>query len=290
MDNNYYNPKPIEQLTFTDNGMFQAVLHEPDICAELVERLLHIQVGHIEYPELEKQIKPYYTTKGVRLDVYLKDSDKIIDIEMQSYQQKALGKRTRYYQSMIDIDAIMKGEPYKNLKDSYILFICKTDPFMTENEKGYGLPCYTFKNICIENGDVDLDDKSIKVIYNASAYEQEKNERIRKFLKYVSTNEPGEDDFTKRLSATVEMIKENDKFRSDYAAMNLHDYDITTMAKEAGIEEGREQGLAEGERNNAIENAINALRMKLSPEQVSQITRLPLCEVIELKEKLFVKA
>ncbi|MBO4629153.1 MAG: Rpn family recombination-promoting nuclease/putative transposase, partial [Treponema sp.] len=165
MENNYYNPKPIEQLTFTDNGMFQAVLHEPDICAELVERLLHIQVGHIEYPELEKQIKPYYTTKGVRLDVYLKDSDKIIDIEMQSYQQKALGKRTRYYQSMIDIDAIMKGEPYKNLKDSYILFICKTDPFVTENEKGYGLPCYTFKNICMENSDVDLDDKSIKVIY-----------------------------------------------------------------------------------------------------------------------------
>ena len=193
MENNYYNPKPIEQLTFTDNGMFQAVLHEPDICAELVERLLHIRVGHIEYPELEKQIKPYYTTKGVRLDVYL--------------------------------------------KESYILFICKTDPFMNENEKGYGLPCYTFKNICMENSDVDLDDKSIKVIYNASAYELEKNEKIRRFLKYVSTNEPGEDAFTKRLSATVEMIKENDKFRSDYAAMNLHDYDITTMAKEAGIEE-----------------------------------------------------
>ena len=57
MENNYYNPKPIEQLTFTDNGMFQAVLHEPDICAELVERLLHIPVGHVEYPELEKQIK-----------------------------------------------------------------------------------------------------------------------------------------------------------------------------------------------------------------------------------------
>ena len=111
----------------------------------------------------------FTTTKGVRLDVYLKDSDKIIDIEMQSYQQKALGKRTRYYQSMIDIDAIMKGEPYKNLKESYILFICKTDPFKNENEKAYGLPCYTFKNICEENPEVNLNDKSLKVIYNASA-------------------------------------------------------------------------------------------------------------------------
>ena len=287
MENNYYNPKPIEQLTFTDNGMFQAVLHEPDICAELVERLLHIPVGHVEYPELEKQIKPYYTTKGVRLDVYLKDSDRIIDIEMQSYQQKALGKRTRYYQSMIDIDAIMKGEPYKNLKESYILFICKTDPFIDDNQNNYGLPCYTFKNICMENSDVDLDDKSIKVIYNASAYEQEKNDRIRKFLKYVSTNEPGEDDFTKRLSATVEMIKENDKFRSDYAAMNLHDYDITTMAKEAGIEEGREQGRAEGIEEARIESAKNLIRMEVNThEQIAKATNLPLKKVQELAEEI----
>ena len=61
--------KTIDELTFTDNGMFQAVMHEPDICAELVERLLHVKVKKISYPKLEKQIAPFYTTKGVRLDV-----------------------------------------------------------------------------------------------------------------------------------------------------------------------------------------------------------------------------
>ena len=127
----------------------------------------------------------------------------------------------------------------------------------------------------MENSDVDLDDKSLKVIYNASAYELEKNDKIRKFLKYVSTNEPGEDDFNKRLSATVEMIKENDKFRSDYAAMNLHDYDITTMAKEAGIEEAR------------IEAAKNLLRMKLGThEQIAQAQGLPLEKVLELADEV----
>ena len=45
-----YHHKPIEELTFTDDGMFQAVLHEPDICAELIERLLHIRVHHVDYP------------------------------------------------------------------------------------------------------------------------------------------------------------------------------------------------------------------------------------------------
>ena len=118
-----YHRKTIEELTFTDDGMFQAVLHEPEICAEFIERLLHIKVKNVKYPKLEKQIAPYYTTKGVRLDVYLKNDDKIIDIEIQSYPQEALGKRTRYYQSMIDIDSLMKGQDYPELKDSYILFI-----------------------------------------------------------------------------------------------------------------------------------------------------------------------
>ena len=30
--------KPIDKLTFTDDGMFQAVLHDPEICAELIEK------------------------------------------------------------------------------------------------------------------------------------------------------------------------------------------------------------------------------------------------------------
>ncbi len=270
-----YRTKTVDELTFTDNGMFQEVLRDPEICAELVERLLHVRVKHIEYPELEKTIAPYYTTKGVRLDVYLKDEDKIIDVEIQSYPQEALGKRTRYYQSMIDIDALMKGKNYPSLKDSYILFICKDDPFKDENEKYFALPCYTFSNICHENPQVNLNDKCVKVIYNASAYKAEKDERIRAFLRFIHTNEPGKDEFSNRLSALVEKVKDNDRFRRDYAAMNLHDFDITRAAKKEGI--------AEGERRKAIEDAKNALSLNLSVEQVSKITNLPLERIIELQ-------
>ena len=164
--------KSIEKLTFADDGMFQAVLHKPELCAELVERLLHVQIAQIRYPKLEKKIAPYFTSKGVRLDVYLKDSDKILDIEMQSRTFSELGKRTRYYQSMIDIDALMKGEKYSKLKDSYILFICKRDPFKDDKKRGFSMPCYTFKNVCLENSAVNLNDKALKVIYNASAYKK----------------------------------------------------------------------------------------------------------------------
>ena len=272
MTNTIYDKKPVDKLTFADDGMFQEVMRNPEICAELIERLLHLKVGHVEYPELEKAIKPFYTTKGVRLDVYLKDEDKIIDVELQCYPQEALGKRTRYYQSMIDMDSLMKGQDYPELKESYILFICKQDPFFIdeENKLSYGLPCYTFQNICKENAGVNLNDKSLTVIYNASAYEAEKDEKIKAFLHFISTNEPGKDDFTKRLSKLVEKIKDNEKFRSDYAAMNLHDRDI----RRAAIKEGAQQKTIEAAiefYENGVTVEIIAKSLKMTTERVLEI-------------------
>lgn len=272
-----YHQKPVDELTFTDDGMFQAVLRNPEICAELVERLLHIKVAHVEYPELEKTIKPFYSTKGVRLDVYLKDEDKIIDVEMQSYPQDDLGKRTRYYQSMIDMDSLMKGQDYTELKESYVLFICKNEPFYKDIEKkiACGLSCYTFKNICEEDANVNLNDKSMKVIYNASAYEHEKDEKIRNFLHFISTNEPGEDDFSNRLSDLVEIIKDNEIFRSDYASMNLHDRDIMRMARK------------EGAQQKAVETAAKLLQKdKMSEVETKEFFNFTDDQMKLVKEKL----
>ncbi len=277
-----YQPKPVEQLTFTDDGMFQAVMHDPTVCSKIVEHLLHIQVDHIDFPELEKTIAPYYTSKGIRMDVYIKDSNRVIDVEMQARSRKALGKRTRYYQSMIDIDNLMKGEDYSMLRESYILFICKNDPFQDENKKQYGLPCYTFKTVCSENTDVNLDDKTTKVVYNASAYEKEEDEWIRRFLSYVYTGNSGEDDFANYLSAMVEKIKQDDNFRSLYLSMNLHDFDIREEAKEEGIQ----QGIKQGAQQQAIEDAIAFLKEKVPPEKVAKCVKLPLEKVLELQSQL----
>ena len=275
--------KKIEDLTFIDDGMFQAVMHEPGISEEVVERLLHVRVDKIVYPELEKPIKPFYTTKGVRLDVYLKDDNRIIDVELQTYKQDAIGKRTRYYQSMIDIDSLMKGQDYSELLDSYVLFICNYDPFEKEKNEGFGLPCYTFRNTCTENSEVSLGDKSIKVIYNATAYEAVEDKKVRDFLHFVMTNDPEGNDFCKKLSDTVERLKENDEFRSDYAAMNLHDRDI--------IRRTQKEAIAIGQQQKAIEAAINLLKMRLgTPEQIAQAQGLPLEKVLELQKEITVHA
>ena len=77
--------KKFQDLTFSDHYMFEKVLQNKDICKQLLERLLKIQIEKLEFPELEKEISPYYETRGVRLDVYIKDSDQVFDIELQNY-------------------------------------------------------------------------------------------------------------------------------------------------------------------------------------------------------------
>ncbi|MCR5613297.1 Rpn family recombination-promoting nuclease/putative transposase [Treponema sp.] len=266
--------KRFEDLTFADDGMFQAVLRDPAICAEFVELLLGVSVEHVEYPELEKVIEPFYTTKGVRLDVYLKDEDRVIDVELQSYNLTELGKRMRYYEAMVDIDSLLKGQPYDKLKESYILFICKFDPFVDKDGKPFGLPCYSFRNICKENAAVNLNDKSHKVVYNASAYESEKNERIKALLRYIQTDESGEDDFSKRLDTLVSRMKENEKFKREYMLMNLHDYDI--------LRKGREEGLAAGSQQKAIEDAVMLVKdFNVDPKVAAEKTGAPLDKVLK---------
>ena len=138
------------------------------------------------------------------------------------------------------------------------------------------LQTYTFKNTCSENHEVDLNDNCLKVLYNSSAYEKAEDERIKNFLHFINTNEPGEDDFSIRLSEMVNKIKQNEKFRSDYAAMNLHDRDITRRAKSEGISEGRQEKAEEAARSlyaNGASIELIAKGLNITVEEVKEIVK-----------------
>ena len=266
--------KKFDDLTFADHYIFEKVLQNREICQELLERLLKIKIDHIEYPEIEKTISPYYETKGVRLDVYVKDSDKVFDIELQNAIDDDLPFRTRYYQSMIDTDNLLKGEHYSNLPESFIIFICKYDPF------NLNLPIYTFKNRCEENYSLSLNDKTIKIMYNSTAYENEKDLAISAFLEYIC-NQKTVDDFTSKIDSFIQKIKHQEVNRKGYSSVNIHDQDNFLRGKKEGINEGIQQG----EYQAKIETAKNMLLYGDSVEKIAQITNLPLATVIELSKQ-----
>ncbi len=66
----------------------------------------------------------------------------------------------------------------------------------------------------------------------------------------------------------------NEKFRREYAAMNLHDRDLIRAAKKEAIEQ------------KAIEDALNLLKENVPAETIAKCVNLPLEEVLKLKEKI----
>ena len=139
--------KPFEKLQFTDDYIFYKVMQNDEICKELLEHLLKLKIDHIERMDVQKELKPFYEAKGIRLDAYVKDSNRIFNIEIQQVADDELPKRSRYYSSMIDADSLLKGKGYTELAESFIVFICSKDPFKL------GLPVYTFQNTCQEKKD-----------------------------------------------------------------------------------------------------------------------------------------
>jgi len=120
-----------EELGISNDFMFGKIMQNPRLCKELLQRILpELTIDHVEYPEAQKAIRPDADSKSVRLDVYVVDGKgTVYDIEMQMADTKELPKRTRYYQSMIDLQLIDRGESYKKMKPGYIIFICPFDLF-----------------------------------------------------------------------------------------------------------------------------------------------------------------
>ena len=188
---------------------------------------------------------------------------------------------------MMDSDNLLKGQNYNDLKESYVIFICLSDPFKL------GLPVYTFKNLCEENPAAELNDKSYKVFYNASAYEKETDKELFALLHYIKEKQTGSS-FTDEINGLVEQAKLNEVFRSDYLTMNLREYDLRRMGREEGIAIGEQRGITIGEQRGILtgiettklDNARSFLADGLSVEQVARCIKLPLETVRKLKAEL----
>ncbi len=269
MEKTKSSTKSWEELTFADNFLFCKILEsEPELCRQLLELLLHIKIDHLEVPQMERTMQEGIETKSVRFDVYTKDDNRIFDLEMQTTDTKNLPKRARYYQSVIDMDNLSKGENYSKLKDSYVIFLCLEDIF------DKGLPVYFFENLCRQKRELPLNDGTYKVFFNAHDCDKLKTKEERDFFKFLK-GEQAESQFAKAIEEKVERAKKNEKWRKNY------------MTWQQTIDEAKYIAREEGMHANAIESAKNLLRMNiLSPEQISQAVSLPLEEVRKLADEL----
>ena len=206
--------KPIEELTITDDFMFGAVMSYPQYCKPLLEIALGVRIRRIEYPELQKAINERYGSKSVRLDAYVEDdAGTVYDVEIQTTDKKNLPERMRYYQSLIDLRILEKGEDYTALRRSFVIFICTYDPF------GKGRYAYTFENRCREDSGVALGDKSAKIVLNTKGRVGEAGGDLKALLRYMDGAAP-ESPYTRALDAAVTEIRADKKWRREYMVLN----------------------------------------------------------------------
>lgn len=230
--------KTLQELTLKDNFMFGAVMLDEDNCRKFLEMSLEFQIEHLEVSR-EKSIVYHPEYKGVRLDVYAKDENNTrYNVEMQIAKETVLSKRSRYYHSQIDMEILAKGKSYKELPDTYVIFICDFDPF---GEKKY---CYTFKNRCFENDQLLLNDGCCTIFLSTKGENESEVPRpLVTFLKFAGAEleeswEDFEDEYVRQLQKSVQSIKASREMEERYMLFE----ELLGEEREAGIRQGIRQG------------------------------------------------
>ncbi len=265
--------KNYDELMYRDNFMFVKIMQDYELCREVLECLLQRPISELTEIQTEKEIECQVDGKPIRLDVFNKDREgNIYDTEMQNLNKQAveshaLPKRSRYYQSTIDNDLLGKGDEYRSLPESNILFICTFDPF------GLGLSRYTFRERCEEKPEFLLQSGTLKVFYNCCYEGDDLPEDLRCFYKYVETGLVG-NDLTGRIDAAVEKGKKNKVWRSQF------------MRERLALQDAKEEGKVLRD----IEIVEHMIRKGKAAEVIADDCNIPIERVREIEQNMMASA
>ena len=242
--------KSLQELTLKDNFMFGAVMLDPEICRETLERILGIKISRVEVSR-EKSIVYNPEYKGVRLDIYAEDEKHThYDVEMQALPHASIEKRARYYHSQIDMELLLSGTLYSNLPDTYVIFICDFDPM------DQGKYRYTQKKICEEIPELSMADGAHTIFLNTKGTnDDEVSPDLVRFLKYVGTplsdsEKDFEDAFIQKLQSAVREIKASREMGARYMTF----LELLNDERETGRKEGQEEERKQIARNMLEQN------------------------------------
>ena len=266
-----------DDLTITDDFMFCKVMQNEKICQQLLELILHVKVGKIKFLTSQHEIEVDPQSKAIAMDVYLRDEDKVVNVEMQNGHRLELPKRTRYYQAVADVDNTSPGKLYTDMKDNYVIFICTFDPFLLGNA------IYEFENICMNcNPPLPLNDGTHKIFLNTTADDLTLlDPDLKLFYDYIRCG-TAESQLTERISGEITAIKKNREARQKYMTYTTRIMEAKTEALNEGIAIGRSEGITQGAREAKLETAkvLKAANVSLnlivdstglSPEEIEKL-------------------
>ena len=272
--------KEWKELTLTDDYLFSQIMKDEEFCKLFLEMLMGIKITKVIYLEAQKEVNLFPQTKGIRMDVYLEGDNEIYNIEMQTGHKHNLVKRMRYYyHSAIDVDSLLRGNPYDQLKKSYVIFICNFDLC------GDGFPVYESQTVWKQNGR-EIGDEQIKVVYNTSAFEKAQDPRLRALLQYLSTTTVTDE--ARPIADKVAAFKRLFPDGRPHMKYELDLYDKwnegRTEGLKEGIEIGEERGIAKGREDGILTVIYTAFEQGLSTEVIASLTHMSIEEIEKLRD------
>ena len=219
--------------------------------------------------ETQKTLKLETDAHGVRFDAFVASSKLWADIEMQTDNDSMIDKRARYYHANMDLDFLEQGQPYENLKPSYVIFICTFDRFKRDE------PVYFFRSWDAEKG-LPLDDLSYTIVLNTKCSPEKVPEALKPFYEYL--NDPKKNQASELTRMIDERVRKfnSSEWRQKYMTF---EYILNEQKRESeaiGFEKGRSEGAALEKR----EIAKNLKQAGIPIEVIAENTGLS-CEEIE---------
>ena len=222
-----------QQLNLSDDFLFSKVMQDEEILRLLLEKILKFPIKKVVLVQYQRVMEIDPGAHGIRLDVYANDSAGTrYSVEMQKRNEYNIGKRGRYYLSIMDLDQLEKGVNYNKLKSAFVIFICLFDPFHRQKQK------YTFERKCIEVDDLSLNDES-SIVVLTNSYDSNGDTDIEKFFRYIvsSTTETADSldsELITRIHERVLKVKNNRELEVEFVKLRERD----EANYKAGFEEG----------------------------------------------------
>ena len=273
-------------INLSNDLVFGEVMRQPENVKPFLEAVLEKKIADITYIEKQQDIKDGIHLHGIRLDVSLADdAGTQYDIEMQTGRAYDLEKRIRFYQSSIDRRTLEPAESYRQLRESYVIFICTDDYY------GRGLALYKRKSVIEGAEDLTYKDGSHAYILNAAFTVRNLSEPALEFLRYINAryrNLPidiSDSDYLTRIDRAVEDIKADKGKVERLMTLAAKLEDVRIDARREGFEAGVEKGIEKGSHDAQIGMAKRLLtKGGMTLAEIADICVLDLDEVKKIAE------
>ncbi|MCM1048911.1 MAG: PD-(D/E)XK nuclease family transposase [Clostridiales bacterium] len=264
--------KQAEEFNLTSDLFAGKVFEDKEACQELCRILLQ------DNKIVIKDVKTKYAIRNlenhsVELDIFAEDiSGKLINVEIQMYEEKSPFRRVRYYLSSIDMSILEKGKPYNELPDVTLVYISKGD-FIGAERGRYKPP----RKADEQDITMSLDNGLHEIYFNLEYYTDDA--RVNELLEYFKDSKP--DYITENFPRIVERVK--------YFKVQKEGVNIMCEIADRIRREGKQEGIKEGIRAsiiNSLKNLIKNANMTL--EQAMTVLEIPENDkqmyVMELKQ------